>query len=311
MEEFFLQRNYPGDETALYLLKAAQSPAMTTSPGMTAITPNITGDFVASLVDYSAAAQLFAEATQVSLDGVNSVNMPTRSGSIDPNQVPWISEGGAMPVAQFVLGSGAVLGPVKKMACLLVYTSELALRSNAEEVFSTLLRETAGLQLDATVFSALPATPARPAGILNGVTPLAAATVGDTAMLADLGALAGAVGTVTTGLAYVMHPIQANLIRINRGPLFDIPIWPTLGVPAGTVIALDPAVLATAYGAIPKIETANSPMLLMDDAPGPDPMAGPTRSLFQTDSISLRLLLDAAYAWRAAGAVAYVEGTTW
>lgn len=312
--ENFIRDYWPNDnDTTLLLLRAAVSPATMTDAATAALLPNITGDFIASLATYSAAAQLFNAATQVSLDGISSVLMPQRSGPINAAQVPWVTEAGPLPVAQFALSNTVVLGPTKKMACLLVLTNELAQRSNAEEVFSTMLRETAALQLDASVFSTTAATTAKPAGILNGVTPLTAATGGgDAAMLTDLAALAGAVGAKTTGLAYIAHPAQASAINVRRGTLFDLPVWPTLAVAPGTVIALDPAALATAYGAVPQLQTSDQAIVQMESAPADtNPFNAPTRSLFQTDCISLRLLLDVAYAWRMAGACAFMTGVTW
>jgi hypothetical protein len=308
----FIKSHWPTDDISLLVLRAAVTPAMTTDASMAPLLQNVTGDFVTSLATYSAAAQLFAQATQVNLDGISSVLMPQRSGPIDANKVPWVVEGGPLPVAQFALSNTVVLGPVKKMACLLVTTAELAMRSNAEEVFSLMLRETAALQLDTSVFSTTAATTAKPAGILNGITPLTAAVGGgETAMLTDLAVLAAAVGAKTTGLAYIAHPAQASAISVRRGTLFDLPVWPTLGVAPGTVIALDPAALATAYGAVPQLQTSDQAVVLLEDAPAANPFGAPTRSLFQTDCIALRLLLDVAYAWRMPGACAFMTGVTW
>jgi hypothetical protein len=310
--EEFIRGHYPTDDTSLLVLRAAVTPAAMTDASMAPLLQNVTGDFVASLATYSAAATLFNAATQVSLDGIRSVLMPQRSGPINAAQVPWVLEAGPIPVPQFALSNTVTLGPMKKMACLLVYTNELAMRTNAEEVFSTMLRETAALQLDASVFSTSAATTAKPSGILNGITPLTAATGGgDAAMLTDLAALAAAVGAKTTGLAYIAHPAQASAIAIRRGTLFTLPVWPTLGVAPGTVIALDPAALATAYGAVPQLSTSDAAIVLMEDAPQANPFGAPTQSLFQTDCISLRLLLDVAYAWRMTGACAFMTGVTW
>ena len=200
------------------------------------------------------------------------------------------------------------------MGVIVAFTNELMLGSAAETVFSTLLREACAMQLDASVFSNVAATAARPAGILNGVAPLAAAPAGDeTAMANDLVKLAAAIGPVTSGLVYVAHPAQASAMKIRRGANFvDVPIWPTISVAAGVVDALDPAAFASAFGAEPQIEASKGdPMLLLDDAPGSNPMAGPTSSLFQSDMVSLKLKLDAAWVWRTAGAVAWIANTTW
>jgi hypothetical protein len=311
----YVSDRYPDDDITHIVLRSAVNPSMTTDSTMAAILMEVVADFVASLAPMSAVAPLFASAVQVNLNGLHTVRVPHRLGPININDVPWIAEGGAIPVPSIPLAADITLGPMKKMAAIIPFTRELAESGNAEQIFTTLLRETAARQLDSTVFSNQPATAARPAGILDGVTPLTAtAGGGDTAMTGDLAALANAIGTVTTGLAYIAHPNQANSIRLRKGALWpaDIPVWPTLGVAPGTVIALDPSALMTAFGPNPEFSTSKHTMVQLQTTPTNDPLAGaPTRSLFQTDSVGLRLLLDAAYLWRMAGAVAWVNNATW
>src|SRR5262249_11087434 len=43
----------------------------------------------------------------------------------------------------------------------------------------------------------------------------------------------------------------------------------------------------------------------------PNTIAAPVRSLYQTDTIAMRLILPAAWTWRTAGAVAWIQNTTW
>jgi hypothetical protein len=115
-------------------------------------------------------------------------------------------------------------------------------------------------------------------------------------MATDLTALAAAISNVTTGLAYVAHPAQANAIRLRRGAnwLADIPVWSTIGVAPGTVIAFDPAAFASGFGSTPEIAASHESLLHMESAPGTNPLAGPTTSLFQTDLIATRLILRGA-----------------
>jgi hypothetical protein len=309
----FIEKHWPDDDITPYVTRAVVPPAMTSDVTMGALLTEVLADFVASLAPISASANLFANAVHVTLDGAYTVRLPRRSGPIDVNDVAWIAEGGAIPVPVLSL-ENVVIGPVKKMAAIIPYTRELAEKTNAEEVFTRVLRETAALQLDATAFSNQAATPARPAGILNGIAPLTPAGAGDTTMITDLGKLAGAIGTVTSGLAYVAHPNQVNAIRLRYGATWsaDIPLWPTLGVAAGTVIALDPAAFATAYGPDPSFDTTDKALIQTNDNPTTNVMAsGPTLSLFQADMVALRLLLEAAWNWRLAGAVAWMQNVTW
>ena len=88
----------------------------------------------------------------------------------------------------------------------------------------------------------------------------------------DLALLASAIGDNTSGLAYVMHPAQAAAVRLRRSTAFpaDIPIWSTIAVAEGTVIALDPLALVSAFGAEPEITASREAVLHMDDRPVAD-----------------------------------------
>jgi hypothetical protein len=310
----FIRERWADDAVTPLVLRAAASPASRPDASWAGVLAQaVIGDFVSSLAPISAAAKLFNAAPSVSLDAIMQLNFPARSGPISPTVVPWVDELDPMPVIQYTLAHGVTLGPSRKLGVITVVTNEVASSSNAETVVTTLLRENAALALDATLFSNLAATSARPAGILAGLTPLTAATgVGDEAMLTDLSALAAAVGSVATGLAFVGHPNQISAIKIRRGSMFpaDIELWPTLGVAAGTVIAIAPEAFASAFGSVAEIESSKEVTMLMDSAPGPNLMAGPTRSMFQTDCIATKLRLRAAWCMRAP-AVAFVTGTTW
>ena len=43
----------------------------------------------------------------------------------------------------------------------------------------------------------------------------------------------------------------------------------------------------------------------------PNAIAAPVRSMFQTDSIALRMIMDLNWTMRRAGMVAFVAGVTW
>jgi hypothetical protein len=278
------------------------------------------GDFVSSLAPLSAGANLLNAAERASLDGINTILYPRRSGAINP-AAAWIGEGSPIPVAQFVL-SNVQLGPTRKLAVDVVMTRETAEHGSGEAAFTALLREDASAKLDASLFSNTAATTAQPAGILDGVSPLSAATAGADAMDTDLSALAAAIGTATAGLAFVAHPAQAYAIKLlRRGSTFpaDVPVWPTLGVTEGTVIALDPRAFVSAFGPEPEITVPRDATVHLDDATplpistagSPNTVAAPVRSLFQTDCIGVRMLLRATWAWRQAGAVAWMQNTNW
>jgi hypothetical protein len=307
--ENYASDRWEEDSITPLVLRAAQNPSKTTDANMSALLTQVTGDFISSLAPISAAAKVFAAAVQANLDGIHAISLPRRAGPIDPAKAQWIDEGNPILVPIIPL-EGVLLGPMKKLGSMVVYTKELAEHgNNAEEVFRTLLRETVAAQLDAHVFSNLAATTARPPGLLNGITPLTGSAVMDD----DLTELVNAIGAVTSGLAIVGHPNQINAIRLKRGTTWpaDVPLIPTIGVAAGTVVALDPLALAVAFGE-PRIDASNAAMVQLQDTPTSDPMTqGPVSSMFQTASIALKLLFDVAYALRLSGSVAWLNNATW
>jgi hypothetical protein len=301
--------------------RAAVGPATTTGSGWAdKLAPTVVSDFMASLVPLSAGARLLEAAPRVSLDGVGSILFPRRSGAISATAVPWVTEGDPAPVLQFVLDA-ATLDSAKKLIAIVVMTRELMEHSSANVVMRRLLAENVAAALDASLFSNVASSTSRPAGILNGVTALTAATAGAGAMATDLSALAKALAPVTTGLVFVAHPAQAAMINLNRGVTYpNVEVWPTLGVAAGTVIALDPAAFVSAFGPEPEISASTETLLHMESttplpfatgAQGSGVLATPARSMFQVDAVALKIKLRASWAWRTAGAVAWVASTNW
>jgi hypothetical protein len=71
------------------VLKGAVAPTDRTTAAALAV--QAVGDFIASLAPLSAGARLLEAAPRVSLDGINSIALPARSGAIDPTKVPWVA----------------------------------------------------------------------------------------------------------------------------------------------------------------------------------------------------------------------------
>ncbi|OYW98385.1 MAG: hypothetical protein B7Z14_14960 [Bosea sp. 32-68-6] len=94
-------------------------------------------------------------------------------------------------------------------------------------------------------------------------------------------------------------------------PLTRVPILPSLAVPAGRVIAIDPVSLCHGYGANPDLITSGAATIHMDSEAlairAGGVTAAPVRSLWQTDSMATRMLLDVGYGKRRANAVGFME----
>jgi hypothetical protein len=138
--------------------------------------------------------------------------------------------------------------------------------------------------------------------------------------------LSGAIADAVSGLAYVCHPRQANAIKLRRGKLLpdDIQVWATLGVAPGVVICLDPQAFVSGFSAEPEIKVAAHTLVHMEDTTPlpvgtvgtPPTVAAPLRSTFQTDTLAIKLVLQASWGWRVPvpgppTPVAWLTSATW
>jgi hypothetical protein len=317
--EKVLRDRWSDDAVTPLVLKAAVDPAMMSVSGWAGIVASqAAGDYVSTLSRTSAAAAVFAKAFRADLDGIASILLPRRVTPPAAADVNWVAPGDPIPAGQISL-SGATLGPAKKLAVMVALTRTLMESSAAENVLTTMLRESVSFSLDATVFSTLAATTARPAGILNGIAGLTAtAGGGTTAMEGDLEKLAAAVSDAVGDVVIVAHPRQAFAIRI-RAPQFGIPVFATRAIAAGTIVMLDPQALAVSFGTDPRFEAGIEGVLHLDDATPlaietagtPPTVAAAVRSAWQTDCVVTRCILPAAWVLRQTGTVAWLSSATW
>lgn len=297
--------------TQRVLLRGAIDPQFTDDhPGLA---QNSVSSFFAAL-PLSAGARLIDAGLKPDIKRRDSATaLPFRANQ--PSIVPWVGEGDPIPVRSGAVGT-LMLGPTKKAALIMGFSRELANIANAEAVFRQLLLEDAALTVDAAIFDTAAGDDDRPAGLLNGVTPIAGYSGGDdVAMLADLKALAAAVaaGGGSGQLALIVSPARFNTLQLIL-PDLAWPVWPSLAVPADRMIGLDPTAFASTIGDGIHIDVTNSATLHMSTIPGQivdGTASDPVRSLWQTDSIAMRMMVWLAYGMRGDGLVQYVEGATW
>jgi hypothetical protein len=132
-------------------------------------------------------------------------------------------------------------------------------------------------------------------------------------MLANLKALAAAVlnagGTMP---AFVMNPLQAIAVAFASNGL-PYAVVDSAEMEAGTVIAVDAPSFASAIGRAEVDASRDAAVHEEDSAPQPinaGTMATPIRSFFQTDTIGVRVLMDAAWGLPT-GRTAWIEGVSW
>ena len=339
-----VMREIYGDDEATravldWATRAATAPAMTTVTGWAAeLVQQIVTDFMQTLMPKSVFPRLSTLGLSLEFGRNGRIIVPTRS--ITPTIAgSFVGEGQPIPVRQGAFTS-QTLTP-KKMAVITTWTREIDEHSvpAIEGLLRDAISQDTAISLDSILLDSNPATLIRPAGILNGITGLTpTAGGGFTALVGDIKQLTGALLTGTKGNvrspAWLMNPQQVNSIgltaapgagvfpfreEISAGNLGGWPIIDSGTIPLGEVIAIDAADFVAAGGEAPRFEISDQATLHMEDTTpleivgGADPgtPANPVRSLWQTDSLALRLILPINWTIRRPGVVAYVSGVTW
>ena len=300
---------YPDDEPVRamidYAMKAASAPAMTTVTGWAAeLVQTLFASFMETLMPKSVYPRLSSKGLTLSFGRNGRISIPTRS--LTPAiSGSFVGEGQPIPVRQGAF-TAQVLTP-KKMAVITTWTREIDESSvpAIEGLLRSAIQEDTAISLDTVLLDANPATLIRPAGILNGVTPLTpTAGGGFTALVGDIKQISGALLTATKGNVrapcWLMNPQQvmsAGLTpapgvgafpfqdQINQGNLQGWPIIDSGTVPLGEVIALDAADFVSVGGDAPRFELSDQATLHMEDTTPADVGGAttPVKSMWQTD----------------------------
>jgi HK97 family phage major capsid protein/HK97 family phage prohead protease len=321
-------------------LKSAVSPAMTTVTGWAAeLVQQIVTELMPTLLPSSVFPSLSAMGLKLSFGRNGRIIIPTRN--VTPTVAgSFVGEGQPIPVRMAGFSS-QTLTP-KKMAVISTWTREMDEHSipAIEGLLREAIQQDTAISIDTVLLDVNPATAIRPAGIRNGVAGLTpTAGGGFNALVGDLKALTGAILTATNGnirnMVWIMNPQQALSIafiqppvpgglfpfaaEINAGRLNGRPVIQSGTVPVGVVICMDAADYVSVAGDAPRFEISDQATLHMEDtnplqlaaAGTPPTIAAPAQSMFQTDSLALRLILPLNWTVRRAGVVSWVAGVTW
>jgi Phage capsid family len=272
---------------------------------------------LASLSPASLYATLAARGQRGVLSGNASVSFPNR-GSTPSMGGQWVGENSPIRVAAGAFGSVVLNG--RKVGVISIFSNELGIRStpDAEQAIRQAMSEDTSLALDATLIDTTAGSTSRPAGLLNGITPLAATTGGGVAALAgDLGALAAAIPNPTDLVFLMTASERTKALTLSPGAaslnVIEAPL------PAKQVVALDASDLATVEGDTPTIMISDSATVHEEDtaplplsATGTPPVvAAPIRSMLQTDCTAVRLLQFVGWGMRRANRIATIANVTW
>jgi hypothetical protein len=185
----------------------------------------------------------------------------------------------------------------------------------------------------------------RPAGLLNGVVPIAAAAAGPDAAVTDIRALVNAITAAGGGrnLVWLMNPAQSLALDLTtesgqfvfvqlqaQSDLFNNKIV-SQTQPAGRVTLVDAADFVSAAGT-PAFDISDQATIHEDDgtynadgtvstvkpivgAAAPPPaladIATPVRSLWQTASTGVRMIQPLSWGMRRAGMVQTIAAVNW
>lgn len=307
---------FPDDEVSAGLLSRAAVAGASLSGWAGELAGEAVATFMGSLSPLSAVSKLITRGVRVTFDDDKQVSIPRRPGGAQV--LPWVEEGSPIAARADTLNK-LTIGPPKKLGIIVVFSGELARQSSAQAIFTAMLREDAAASLDAAYFATSGGSSAAHAGLLNGVTPITASIAGGhTAMQEDMSALAAAVATGGSGeVVFIMGAGMAAKIPILE-PHLRVEVLASAAVPDNRVIAIDPLALVSGFGTSPDIAASQETAIHAETSPGqiggagtPNTVAAPVYSMFQTGQIGLRILADAAFGLRRAGAVAYVDGIDW
>jgi hypothetical protein len=307
VESIFRRKGWDDDRLGLLVTRAATVPASMTQTGWAAELATVSQAFLTTLAPMSAGAALLRECLTLSFDQSAHIRLPT----INPGVATFVSEGQPIRVSQLPTAAGPTL-EVFKLATIVELSREMVDSSNAEALMRQALVDSTGPGLDAVLLSNSAAVAGlHPAGILVGATSVTASTLTPTgdALVADIGALTQAISPyVGNGsVVFIGAPAQAARLALAANDKFTVLMSSNLAI--GTIVAIATNALVSAVEPV-QIDGAKA-VSIQEGDPAGVVMTGQTRSLWQTDSIALRLRWPISWIVRDARAVALATSVKW
>jgi Phage capsid family len=300
---------WPEDKDVGLVLRASVTPTLMANA--TALAPIVIA-ILEQIKPLTAGGFLFSAGMSLTSLGPGVLKIPGFATS----PADFVAENAPIPVEQFV-AAGPTLSPFK-LASIITASNELIEHSDAETIIRGVLAENVAIGLDAALFSNAAASAARPAGLLNGIAALTPATVTagkNDAMTDDISSLLNAIAAAAgAGWFIVAAPAQAVALQFRLAREFPN-IRASGALPAKTVIAIAPGAFVSVLET-PRIDSSIEAIVHMEDTSpaaiaNGGGIAAPVRSLFQTNSIGLRIIAPCSWALRAPGAVAWMQNVNW
>lgn len=237
----------------------------------------------------------------------------------------WVGEAKPKPLTKLAFQTTSI--GFTKVAGIIVLTEELAKLStpSAEALVEADMAAGVAAFIDAQFVDPTIAAVAgvNPASITNGVTPIAPTGTTGAALVTDVKALIKAFRTAhgsTANLVLLMHPNDAYTLNAALGtPDANVAANGFTGIPVvvsasvgAQIVALDPTSILYADDDGINISYSRETMLQLDSAPASPPDATTVYvSMFQTNSVALRVDRGCSWAKGRATAVATVGPTAY
>lgn len=331
--EAALQERYPGHEPTAIIVKADQTIGTTGVSGWASeLVQTAYADFLQALMPFSVYPALRSRGIGLSFDGIGTVSIPSRTAGGAGGG--FVAEGTPIRVGRIT--TAATTMTPRKLGVIVPFSRELAKRSTPaiEALVRQAILEDTGVILDTALLDATASSSARPAGLLNGVSAAATGYGGGDyqAVLADFGALLAPfyAANAADNITVLMNPAQGLRLSLMPGPgatgelgwfnaIRDrLTVIESTSVTAGRLIALRNSDFATALGDAPEFDVSEQATIHMEDTTPLEIVSGtgpttadPVRSLWQTASIGVRMLMDVSWKMRRSGMVQWIDGTSW
>jgi HK97 family phage major capsid protein len=318
--------------------KAATIPADTTTSGWAdSLVQTVIGDFIDSLLPYSVYPALSAKGGSFTFGRNGTISLPARNTATNVAGA-FVAQGAPIPVKQGAF-TAITLTP-KKMGVITTMTREITEHSTPaiEAILRQAIQEDTAVAIDTVLLDANAATTTRPAGLKNGQAKVAASvTASIVGFIADLKGLIAALITATGGNirnpVWIMNPgdvLAASLLQTTTGDtpfreelaggtLLGYPIISTTTGLNDMMALIDAADFITATGDTPQFSVSDQAVLHMEDTTPaqistvatPNAVAAPVRSLWQTDSMAIRMIMDINWAKRRTGIFQWTDTMAW
>lgn len=346
-----IKQRFSGRDDIAAVYRAVTNPARTDTAGWAEeLVGEAILDFIEQLLPVSVYGPLSAAGVRFSF-GVNGrVIVPRRDrvvGAAGDLAGAFVGEGMPIPVRRGQIGS-VTLTP-HKLGVISTFTREMAQRSTPqiEGIIRQGIIEDTADAIDRALLDDLPGTVIRPAGLGFGVVPIPPTAGGDDAAVqADVRAMLAPfiAANAAKGLVWLMNSgSRSNLSMMTNplgltsefqaqaraGELGGFPIIDSTNVAIGDLWLVRAADFMSANGDTPVFDVSDQATIHEVDAYSADGTAGPTvlpistgaagaavvatpvRSLWQTATTGVRMLMDMDWEMRRAGMVQKIEGISW